>query len=68
MKITRLKIGYAMRVSDSEFEVLRALLGNILSGEIEDDGMTPAQKRVLRSDRWRSAHGTLMTVDEDRRN
>lgn len=45
MRVTRLKKGYTIRLSDSEFEVMRALIGDMLAGEIEEGGLTPSQVR-----------------------
>ena len=66
MKVTRLQLGYSVRLTDSEFEVMRKLLGDVLAGEVDEGGMSAAEKKVIRSDRWRSA-GTPLTVDDDRR-
>ena len=43
MKVTRLKSGYSIRVSDSEYEVMRILLGDMLAGEIDEGGMAPCR-------------------------
>ncbi len=70
MKVTRQKLGYKIRCSDSEFAALRRLvmLGTPLvfrseAGKPMDAGLTPWTKRVLRSGRFRS--GALDKVDHD---
>lgn len=67
MIITRMKKGIFMRLTDSEFTLLRILVNDALGGEgISEAGMTPAEKRVLRSERW-SRIMTPLTIDRDRR-
>jgi hypothetical protein len=68
MIITRMKKGVFIRATDTEFSLLRMLVGAALSsGEMSNlAGMTPAEKRVLRSERW-SRIVTPLTIDRDRR-
>lgn len=73
MKITRLRSGYIIRLSDSDFDLIWALVSDGESRSIfesEDDaplsaaGYTPAVQSAYTR---RTKGGDLMRVDEDRR-
>jgi len=70
MKITRLKKGYVIRLSDTEMEVLNILvsegMGSSAWDEDENGHLNPAQKRIVTE----ASYGKRdwMKVTEDRRN
>jgi len=52
MKITKLKKGYRINVSDSEYDLLRLISGEGIQAFYElaaegQTGLTPAEKRIL---------------------
>lgn len=62
MKITRLKRGYVIRLSDSEFSaIIQQVVGD------HDDPMESALPAVRAAYTKRTAKGGFFRVDEDRR-
>jgi hypothetical protein len=69
MKIVRLKSGYRISCSDHEMSLLRHMMnlaGADMEAECQQATLSPGEKRVFHSPRFRSIAGPL-TVDEDRR-
>jgi len=72
MKISRLRSGYRIKLSDGEFEAICHMLA-LAESDLEGDEtraeqadlLSLAGKRALLSDRFLSR--TMMQVDEDRR-
>ena len=69
MKVTRLKMGYRIVCTDSEFSALRHMLAVGQANALSSDAfaaMPGTAKTALRSERFTQASGPLM-VDENRR-
>lgn len=63
MRVTKLKRGYRIRLSDTEFEALRELVGFGLADiQVSDPGEFSIPKRVANA-----MDGFFLGVDEDRR-
>jgi len=74
MKVTRLKSGYSIRVSDSEFEVLNSLIvDGFMMYEGDEVGVSdqwsPAQKAALTRmlNKSEQSMQILRVIEEDRR-
>ena len=70
MKVTRLRVGVRLQVSDGEFEALGCLTElavPLVRDKRNQNGLTPRAKRAIRSPRFTQGGGPLFTVDEDRR-
>lgn len=73
MKVTRLKSGYRISLSDSDFGMLQWLIIDGLASMegLEDyelqSNWTPAEKSALSRRQARSDRYNLLTIDEDRR-
>lgn len=69
MKITRLKKGYVIRLSDTEMSVLQTTVSEGMGSSMWDDGVAshldPAQKRIVTEALY--GKRDWMTVTEDRR-
>jgi hypothetical protein len=70
MKITKLKSGYVIRLSDTEFGLLEALVsegegGICTDGTMQQQGIPPAQERAY--DRRIEQANRFLAVDENRR-
>jgi hypothetical protein len=70
MKVTRLKRGYVIRLSDNEFEMLASLVsegegGICTDGPLETQGIPKLQANAY----WRriEAANQFLGIDEDRR-
>lgn len=69
MKVTRLKMGYRMTCTDSEFSALRHMIALGQANALSSDGFAAlpgTAKTALRSERFMQVSGPL-SVDEDRR-
>lgn len=67
MKITRLKNGYRVKLSDAEYRLLAGMVGaadDQIADAFDIAHWEPAQKAAYTR---RSRGGALMRVDEDRR-
>ena len=65
MKVTRLREGYRIHLTATEFEALAAVAAlGVLN--IEEMSLSARARAVLRSERWQSAAGPLI-IDDDRR-
>lgn len=73
MKVIRLKRGYAIRLSDSEFAVLDAMESFALAGDVDESlYLDPPAKAALTNRMKRArdagfAHASFLFTDEDRR-
>jgi hypothetical protein len=65
MKVTRLREGYRIHLTATEFEALAAVasLGVL---HIEENGVSARARNILKSERWQSPGGPL-TIDDDRK-
>lgn len=68
MKVARMRRGWRVRLTDNEYELLRAIVARGL-GTVEPnqtDAWPYKIQKVLFSERWTQPHGPLI-ADEDRR-
>jgi hypothetical protein len=69
MKVTRLKGGYRITLSNSEFEALKFMVDQGQSIALEEDqqeALSPAAKTAIRREPFAKA-GAMLTVTDDRR-
>jgi hypothetical protein len=65
LKVTRLREGYRIHLTATEFEVLEAVV-NLGVLNIEDLSLRARARAILRSERWQGPGGPL-TIDDDRK-
>lgn len=66
-KVTRLKHGYVIRLSDTEWDVFGAIEGFALAGMWDESlSLTKSEKAAL-TRQMNKRGGFFLTVDEDRR-